>query len=66
MNSIRHNLWFSEMDRRRRDRERLPVLFGKLENGDVVEYTEMTITGIKPNNSDAELLGIGEYHHTQK
>jgi len=26
----------------------------------------MTIVGVDPNNGNAELLGIGKYHHTQK
>jgi len=66
MNSIRHNLWFSEEDKTKRSKKRLPALFGELENRAIVEYTEMTIVGVDPNNGNAELLGIGKYHHTQK
>ena len=40
-------------------------VFGKLENGKIVEYTEATLTK-HSNWEDAVYLGVGYFHHVEQ
>jgi len=62
-------LWFSQKQKanRKRNEPDRKTVFGILEDGSIVEYTEATAIGSDSscNWDDAKLLGIGDYHHSE-
>ncbi|MBU2635195.1 hypothetical protein KJ841_01820 [Patescibacteria group bacterium] len=69
MGKKKYNLWFSKKQRAKiRENEGFgKTVFGILEDGSIVKYTEAIPVGSDEtcNWDDAKCLGVGDYHHSE-
>jgi len=61
-----YNLWFSEKQKKWYEKTGRDKIFGLLESGEVVEYTEAVSVQEEPISlwDDLKYLGVGRYHHS--